>query len=89
MDPASLEFITWKTIQVVVETQFIFPVRLILVCIRKERTMNSADDNLGMDGLISLRDLLLSSSLSRTITVLICLMVAPAQASIRHRYREV
>jgi len=49
MDPASLEFITLETIPAAVETQVVFPVRLILVGIRKEKTMNPADRNLGID----------------------------------------
>jgi hypothetical protein len=57
MAPASLEFITWETIPAVVATQVVFPARLILGGIRKEKTMNPADGNLGMDRPISRKDL--------------------------------
>ncbi len=81
MVPASLEFITWETIPAVVETQVVFPARLILVDIRKEKTMNPADGNLGMDRPISRKDLSLGSSYSRTITALFWLLVAQAESS--------
>jgi hypothetical protein len=57
MAPGSLEFITWETIPAVVATQVVFPARLILGGIRKEKTMNPADGNLGMDRPISRKDL--------------------------------
>jgi hypothetical protein len=53
MASASLEFTTWETIPAVVATQVVFPARLILGGIRKEKAMNPADGNLGMDRPIS------------------------------------